>query len=171
MLELDRYMLIAGRPGPKHISTNRGLDRRLFRALVVEISTDQLQYIINHARSVYPEECCGFLIGTKSNPRRVSRVLTAQNVAQPSRLKRYNIDPKELIRADEEARRSGLNLIGVYHSHPDAPVEPSQFDLEHAWPAYTYIVLSLQNGEPRDVAAWSLSQNGTAFQLDELRVR
>jgi len=138
--------------------------------LVVFITTSQLQFIINHARSTYPEECCGFLVGVDSDVRRIHRALAAQNVNQSSRRSRYNIDPMELVRADEEARRSNLNLIGIYHSHPDAPVQPSQFDLEHAWPWYTYLVLSVQNGEPKDVGAWFLSDDRSTFHLDDLRV-
>jgi proteasome lid subunit RPN8/RPN11 len=125
---------------------------------------------MEHARNTYPEECCGFLIGTDSGPRIVQRVLPAWNTARPSKLKRYNIDPTELLRASEEANRSNLELFGVYHSHPDAPVEPSVIDLEFAWPDFTYLVLSLQNGDPRDVGAWSLNQAHTAFEPDELRV-
>lgn len=138
--------------------------------LVVLISADQLQYVINHARSAYPEECCGFLIGLNSDVRRVHRASAAQNVATPSKRRRYNIDPLELVRADEDARRSKLDLIGIYHSHPDAPVEPSQLDLENAWPNFTYLVLSLQNGEPRDFAAWILTMDRTAFGRDEIRI-
>jgi proteasome lid subunit RPN8/RPN11 len=100
----------------------------------------------------------------------VHRAYAAQNVAAPSKRRRYNIDPLELVRADEDAQRSNLDLIGVYHSHPDASVEPSQLDLEHAWPNFTYLVLSLQNGEPRDFAAWILTQDGTAFDRDEMRI-
>jgi proteasome lid subunit RPN8/RPN11 len=91
-------------------------------------------------------------------------------VAASSKLKRYSIDPPELIRAGEEARRSGLDLIGVYHSHPDAAVVPSRVDLQFAWPDFTYLILSLEGGEPRDVGAWSLNQAGTAFELNELQV-
>lgn len=140
------------------------------RKLVLIIRADQLQYITTHARSTYPEECCGFLIGLNSDARRVHHALAAQNVATPSRRRRYTIDPLELVRADEEARRSKFDLIGVYHSHPDAPVQPSQLDLEHAWPNFAYLVLSVQNGEPRDFAAWVLSQDSTAFKPDEIQV-
>ncbi len=138
--------------------------------MVVFITTNQLQYIMTHARSTYPEECCGFLLGVDSGPRRILRALAAQNVNEGSRTRRYNINPTDLVRADEEARRSNLELIGIYHSHPDAPAQPSQVDLDHAWPWYTYLVLSLQNGDPTDVAAWALSQDRSTFHLDDLRV-
>ncbi len=136
----------------------------------VVIPPDELQLIMNHARSTYPEECCGFLLGVDGEVRRIQRALPAQNANQDSRKNRYNIDPMELVRADEEARRSSLNLVGIYHSHPDAPAQPSQFDLEHAWPWYSYLVLSVQNGEPKDVSVWFLSQDRSTFHLDDLRV-
>lgn len=125
---------------------------------------------MNHARSAYPEECCGFLLGTDSNGRRIRRALSAQNTSQDSRRKRYHIDPMELVRADEEARRSNLDLLGIYHSHPDAPAQPSKVDLENAWSGYTYLVVSVQNGEPKDFAVWLLSEDGAAFHLDDMRV-
>ena len=138
--------------------------------MVVFITADQLRFIMNHARSAYPEECCGFLLGTDSNGRRIRRALSAQNTSQDSRRKRYHIDPMELVRADEEARRSNLDLLGIYHSHPDAPAQPSKVDLENAWSGYTYLVVSVQNGEPKDFAVWLLSEDGAAFHLDDMRV-
>ena len=138
--------------------------------MAVLLSSDQLLFIIAHARSTYPEECCGFLIGSNSDHIIVRRILATRNIAQPSRLRRYSIEPQELIRADDEARRTNLELLGVYHSHPDAPVAPSRIDLEYAWPKFTYLVLSLQGGEPYDVGAWSLNCSGTGFEPDELEV-
>ena len=125
---------------------------------------------MNHARSTYPEECCGLLIGRNSNPRHVQHTFATRNAAQPPRFKRYSIDPIELIHASNEARRTNLELIGVYHSHPDAPVEPSQVDLDNAWPNFTYIVISLERGAPRDVGAWSLNAVAATLELEELTV-
>jgi proteasome lid subunit RPN8/RPN11 len=136
----------------------------------VLIRNSDLQFIMSHAKSTYPEECCGFLLGLDSRVRSVERIVSVQNVNQDSRRNRYNIDPKDLIRADEEARRSNMSLIGIYHSHPDAPAQPSQFDLEHAWPWYTYLLLSVENGQPKDIAAWNLSEDRSAFHLDDLKV-
>jgi len=125
---------------------------------------------MNHARSTYPEEYCGFLLGRDSDTRIAGRVLSAQNINRSSRKNRFNIDPMELIRADEEARRANLDLIGIYHSHPDAPAQPSQIDLENAWPKYTYLIVSMQNGEPKDIAAWTLSEDRSTFHLEDMRV-
>jgi len=157
-----------GKVSPKQLLKYRNLHS--IPKLAVLLRTDQLLFIIAHAREKYPEECCGFLTGTNSSQTIVERVQAARNAAVPPRLKRYRIDPRELIRAGEEARRLNLELVGVYHSHPDAPVEPSRVDLEYAWPNFNYLILSLQGGEPRDVAVWSLNRSGTQFELTELAV-
>jgi proteasome lid subunit RPN8/RPN11 len=136
--------------------------------LLVLLPNDQLRYIIDHARSTYPEECCGLLIGT--DRRIVERALAARNAAEALRMRRYRIDSSDLFRAREEALRAGLTLIGAYHSHPNAPVEPSQLDLDYAWPNFTYLVISLKEGEPQEVGAWSLNQTATAFEPEELQV-
>jgi len=138
--------------------------------MTVLIANDQVEAIKTHAKSTYPEECCGFLVGVDSTLRTVHRILSAPNANGESRRNRYNIDPMDFIKADEEARRSNLNLVGIYHSHPDAPARPSQFDLEHAWPWYTYIILSVQNGVPKDVSAWVLREDRSNFRQDDLRI-
>ena len=121
----------------------------------VIIRASDLQFIMSHARSAYPEECCGFLIGMDSDVRSIERIVAVENSNPESRKIGYSINPMDMVRADEEARRSNMDLIGIYHSHPDALAQPSQVDLDHAWPWYTYLSLSIQNAEPRDVAAWS----------------
>ena len=138
--------------------------------MTVLIAGDQLEAMKAHAKSTYPEECCGFLLGVDSALRTIHRMITASNANGESRRNRYNIDPMEFIKADEEARKSNLALLGIYHSHPDAPARPSQFDLEHAWPWYTYIVLSVLNGVPKNVSAWSLSEDRSSFHEDDLKV-
>lgn len=138
--------------------------------LLVTIAATQFQHIANHARITYPEECCGFLLGLDRGTRSIVRVLTAQNVNNESRTNRYSIDPLDLLRAENEARRQNLDVIGIYHSHPDAPAQPSLVDLKQAWPYYTYIVLSVQNGNPAEVSAWTLSRDRSVFELEELRI-
>jgi proteasome lid subunit RPN8/RPN11 len=138
------------------------------------MTNDQLQLIKRHAESTYPEECCGFLIGVdagdKNRVRTIHRVMSASNANQGSRRNRYNIDPREHIRAEEEARGSNLELVGFYHSHPDASARPSKFDLDHAWAWYTYMVLSVQNRIPKDISAWVLSEDRSGFSQDDLKI-
>lgn len=109
-------------------------------------------------------------MGSNSNSRRVHRALAARNEAKPSRIKRYTINSVELYQAFQEAQRSSLELVGIYHSHPDAPVEPSQVDLEYAWPEFTYIIMSLEKGNPRDIGAWSLNSATNSFEMEQLQI-
>jgi len=137
---------------------------------LVVITKDQLQFIVNHAQATYPEECCGFLLGINSEEKRVHSAISVPNINQKSRSNRYNIDPLELVRADEAALRANLDLIGIYHSHPDAPPEPSKIDREYAWPNYTYIIVSLENRVTKEVRAWQLNDDKSTFQSEDLRI-
>ena len=138
--------------------------------MLVVVPVSEAKLMMNQASAAYPEECCGLLLGVEDGVRRIKRVLSAKNMNYDSPRNRYRIDAENLIRADEEARRSSLNLIGIYHSHPDASTRLSRFDLDHAWPCYTYLVLSVLKGETRDLAAWFISEDRTRFQLEDLRV-
>jgi proteasome lid subunit RPN8/RPN11 len=137
---------------------------------LVTISRNELQFIINHAEKAYPEECCGFLLGVNTDERRILRALLVPNANKLDRGRRYNIDPIEIIRADEIAQKSNLEVIGVYHSHPGAPPRPSQVDLENAWPWYTYLVVAVENGHENGVGAWKLSEDRSTFQPVKLIV-
>lgn len=136
----------------------------------VQINRFEAEYILHHARSSYPEECCGFLLGQDYEVRKILRVIPAQNANQNSRENRYDIDPREFMQADEEAQRLRLELIGFYHSHPDAPARPSSFDREQAWAWYTYLILSVQRGKPGDICVWSMRAGQTTFSCDQLMI-
>jgi proteasome lid subunit RPN8/RPN11 len=137
---------------------------------MVIIRRSELQFIVDHAEKTYPEECCGFLLGLNASERRILRIVSVPNVNAHNRRRRYNIDPKDIIHADEMAQKLSLEVIGIYHSHPDAPSIPSQFDLEYAWPWYTYLVVAVENGKENGVGAWVLGEDRSAFHSVELVV-
>ncbi len=95
---------------------------------MIEITAAVFRAMEGHAREAFPEECCGFLLGHVSEPRRVEEAKRAKNVAVADRTRRYEIDPLELLHADDDARTRGLDLVGIYHSHPNHPAAPSEFD-------------------------------------------
>jgi proteasome lid subunit RPN8/RPN11 len=134
------------------------------------IPKDQLQYILDHAQFTYPEECCGFLLGIIAEQKWVHRAVSVPNTHKQSRSNRYSVDPVEIVRADEAAQRSNLDLLGVYHSHPDAPPHPSQIDQEYAWPRYTYLIVSVEKRVTKQVRAWQLIDDTSNFQSEGLRV-
>ena len=137
---------------------------------LVVLTRELLQFITNHAQSTYPEECCGFLIGTAIAEKWVRQVLPATNSHHQSRTNRYSIDPVEIVRADETAQRESLDLLGIYHSHPDAPPQPSQIDRQFAWPTYTYLIVSVENRIVKAVGAWQLSADDRAFRSEDLNI-
>ena len=92
------------------------------------------------------------------------------NARKDSPQNRYMILPEDLIASDREARKRGLDVIGFYHSHPDHPAQPSEFDREHAWPWFAYIIVAVGKGVPRDLTAWLLSADRAQFVPEELQV-
>lgn len=116
-----------------------------------------------HVRAGYPCETCGLLLGRRSNGQRdVSRVLPARNLNQERSLDRYELDPKDYLAADREARASGEEIVGIWHSHPDHPAQPSDTDLAAAWPEWSYLIVSVSAEGVLDLRSWRLSKDGFA---------
>lgn len=133
------------------------------------ISTEQMAQIRSHAEETYPEECCGLLIGTGEGEKKiVIEVCKAENnwgdsstatfsEIRGSKRNRFSIDPKVLLKAQKESRESNLTIIGIYHSHPDAPAIPSEFDHQIAWSDYSYLIVSVSGGSAVKVRSWTLN--------------
>lgn len=118
-----------------------------------------------HARATYPEECCGFLVGTTQGPTRViHRVEAVANQVGSERERRYIIPPAELRALEASLEGSVEAVVGFYHSHPDHPARPSEFDREHAWPWYTYIVLSVDASGSGAIGAFELDDDTLRFR-------
>jgi proteasome lid subunit RPN8/RPN11 len=114
---------------------------------MLRLTLEQRRRIEEHARRELPNECCGILLGTRTaDTKTVSEVLVCRNAASNPRT-RYEIAPKELVAAQKEARSTGVEIIGFYHSHPNGPAEPSQTDLREAyWVGCSYAILALNSG-------------------------
>ncbi|MEO5896951.1 MAG: M67 family metallopeptidase [Vicinamibacterales bacterium] len=121
-----------------------------------------------HATAAYPDECCGALIGC-SGPgwRVVTDVLALVNTAGEAS-HRFSVGAEEYRQAEAHARNSGLLLLGFYHSHPDAPAQPSHDDLSQAWPNFDYIIVSVRTGIPADITCWRLLEDRSAFDSEEM---
>ena len=123
-------------------------------------SLDELNEL---ARRGYPHEVCGLLIGRQDNGEtRVDRVTPARNLSTDRLADRYTLDPDDFRAADEAARRDGLDIVGIWHTHPDHPARPSSTDLEAAWEGYSYVILSVGRKGVADVRSWRLA--GPEFQ-------
>src|SRR5262249_17482168 len=108
-----------------------------------------------HGCETYPHECCGFLVGTAGTPRVVSRTVRLANQRTDRAHDRYEIDPLDWIKA-ERGLPAPLQVIGVYHSHPDHPSRPSEFDREHAHPHMSYVIVAVHQGLVESMRSWEL---------------
>jgi proteasome lid subunit RPN8/RPN11 len=142
----------------------------------VRIPASALVDMRRHARETYPDECCGFLIAgpdppAPHTPRDVYSVLRAANEYEGERRRRFVIRPDELRSAERRLEGTAHLVAGFYHSHPDHPARPSQFDQDHAWPWYSYLVLSVTASETPAVGAFEFDPDSGLFREVELEIR
>ncbi len=128
--------------------------------MTISIPRTIISEIHSHAEATYPEECCGLLIGDgatailPSAKKMIVESIRMKNVYDGPKHDRYNIDPLELFKADRAISQSGRSVAGIYHSHPDYPAFLSKFDLEHSFPWYSYVVISVPKGRAGDTKSW-----------------
>lgn len=125
----------------------------------MKITDAQLKQIYAHAKETYPHECCGFLLGQFEDGGFVRRVRTATNQNR-DRTDRFDISGEEFAQVQFAADEAGLEIIGIYHSHPDWPAIPSQTDMESAWEEVNYLIVSVHEGMPLDTKVWRLADEG-----------
>ena len=123
-----------------------------------------------HGRQSYRDEACGVLYGRASaDGKRVLRAAPMVNSREDERHRRFVVTASDYRRAELEANRSGLTLLGFYHSHPDHPAYPSPYDLEHALPFFSYVILAVEGGEPKEMRSFVLSEDRSEFLEETLR--
>jgi proteasome lid subunit RPN8/RPN11 len=136
------------------------------------LAAAQLREIRECARSSYPHECCGALLGVADarfpNDKRVVGVLPAENERTDSPENRFLISAGEFRRMEREANRRGLQIVGFYHSHPDHPARPSEVDRAQAWPWYSYLILEVRGGRDAALRAWRLTEDRERFEEEPL---
>ena len=121
--------------------------------------------IRQHGVETYPNECCGALYGSKG---RVIATYALPNTTEEGPRRRFMVSPRDYRAAEAKASELGGDLLGFYHSHPDHPARPSQYDLDHAWPFFSYIIVSVKGGTPEDMTSWRLRDDRSAFDPEEL---
>ena len=136
---------------------------------VLRIENELLQRIHAHGVETYPHECCGAILGRDAETsREVLDLLPLANRRNDSPRNRFEVTPEDVRLAEKTASEKKIELIGWYHSHPDAPARPSEFDREHAWPWYSYIIVSVQKGEPRHTTSWRLHDDRAAYDPEAI---
>jgi proteasome lid subunit RPN8/RPN11 len=130
---------------------------------MIEIHHSLLERICQHAKEIYPNECCGIIIGRNEGRKRVNDIFETENAEVRRRRDRYVIDGRDFLGADKIAERKGLEIIGFYHSHPGYSCIPSSTDQKLAWPGYSYLIVSLQEGKEPEFKSWVLEENGKGW--------
>jgi proteasome lid subunit RPN8/RPN11 len=130
------------------------------------LTTEALETIRQHGAEAFPDECCGALIVVDGV---VTEAFKMENTTGGSAARRFRIGPEGYRLADARARKIGGSLVGFYHSHPNEPARPSAYDLEHAWPNLTYVIISVRAGTPGDITVWHLRDDRSGFDEGELK--
>ena len=118
-----------------------------------------------HGAETYPNECCGALIGRDGV---VSGTFALPNTTEEGPRTRFLVRPQDYQAAERRAGDGGGELLGFYHSHPDHPARPSQYDLDHAWPFFSYVIVSVQAGVSQEMTSWRLREDRSAFDKEDL---
>ncbi|GCL36610.1 MAG: Mov34/MPN/PAD-1 family protein [Sphaerospermopsis kisseleviana] len=139
---------------------------------ILKINDQNLESINLHAEKTYPDECCGLILGYLSHDvKTVVEVIPTENVwntekdnftenqEEYSTRRRYAIAPFFMLQIQKEARNRNLNIIGIFHSHPDYPAIPSEWDRIYAWPEYSYIIVSVNQGKAGELNSFCLDEN------------
>ena len=151
--------------------------------MVLKLSNHHLKAICQHGESTYPNECCGLLLGEVVNDcKTVVEVRATENVwnaeaAQlfsavegnrgTNQLSNYTISPQTMLEVQKEARDRTLQIIGIYHSHPNHPAIASECDRLYAWEQYSYIIVSVMAGKAQELLCWELDSEFN-FQAEEI---
>ena len=120
-----------------------------------------------HGREAFPHECCGALLGRDAI---VHEAFRLPNTTEEGPRRRFLVRPDDYRAAEKRARETGFELLGFYHSHPDHPARPSQYDLDHAWPSFSYVIVSVMAGEDRLLTSWRLKDDRTAFDEEDVQI-
>ncbi len=118
-----------------------------------------------HGTEAYPNECCGALIGRDGV---VTATFALPNTTEEGPRRRFLVRPQDYRQAEQRATELGGELLGFYHSHPDHPARPSQYDLDHAWPVFSYVIVAVRAGVPEDMTSWRLREDRSAFDPEDL---
>jgi proteasome lid subunit RPN8/RPN11 len=137
---------------------------------MIEISAHLLAQIHRHGEASYPEEGAGLLLGrVEADNRLVQSILSLANAREDAaRHNRYLITPVDMLHGEQEAMRLGMDVLGVFHSHPDHPNRPSEFDREWALPWFSYLITSVNHGQAVESRCWRLSDDRQQFSEEQI---
>jgi proteasome lid subunit RPN8/RPN11 len=133
------------------------------------VRDEMMRRIHAHGAQAYPHECCGALLGRDGDrTRELIDLLPLPNRRNDAPRNRFELTPDDVRLAEKTAREKHLELIGWYHSHPDSPARPSEYDHDHAWPWYSYIIVSVERGVASHTTSWRLKDDRAAYDAEEI---
>jgi proteasome lid subunit RPN8/RPN11 len=138
---------------------------------LITLDDRHINEIRRHGERDYPFECCGLLIGRFQGDGHKSATETyaiSNAREEAAKRNRFLIQPEELMRGEKYAREKGLEVIGFYHSHPDDRPVPSKYDLAHAWPTYSYIVVAVEKGQATGLRSWEMENDRSEFKEEDI---
>jgi proteasome lid subunit RPN8/RPN11 len=141
--------------------------------MALHLEAGVAEAIRQHGSETYPNECCGALFGlapsdVEGRDGRVTATFALPNTTEEGPRRRFLVRPQDYREAERRASALGAELLGFYHSHPDHPARPSQYDLEHAWPVFSYVIVSVRAGVSEDMTSWRLRDDRTGFDAESL---
>ena len=140
---------------------------------MIQLGGNHRNEIAAHGERDYPHECCGLLLGkfATGGLKTITEIYPISNAREEeAKRNRFLIRPEELMEGEQYAATSGLDVVGFYHSHPDHPAVPSGYDLEHAWPLYSYIVVAVSAGAAQELRSWEMEPDRSKFTEEEIWV-
>ena len=136
---------------------------------MIRIEAEPWAAMISHARQTYPNECCGAMLGSLDGEQKLVRIaLPLENAFPGAQAARYELRPEDLLAADRAARSRQMDLIGIYHSHPDCDAYFSATDLANSWPWYSNVVVSVRGGQFHHARAFRVESGGAASTEERL---
>lgn len=137
---------------------------------MLQINPTLVETMREHAEDAYPHECCGALLGTsEGNGRNVVTTVAVENRREgPAARRRFLITADDYRALEARAREASLDVLGFYHSHPDHPARPSEYDRDHALPWYSYVIIAVEKGQATDMASWILQDDRSAFLEEDI---
>ncbi|RMA97003.1 Mov34/MPN/PAD-1 family protein [Hydrogenothermus marinus] len=140
---------------------------------MLKIKKEHIEQIKKQGEKGYPYEICGFLIGKidyENNIREVLEVFQVENQNKERANDRFEIDPKDYLKVEEYADKNGMQIVGIYHTHPDHPDRPSQTDLMFAQPDMSYIIMSIENGKYKSFGNYVLDLDKNQFVEEKVEI-
>ena len=135
----------------------------------LKIGRGDVGHIHEHAKEAYPEECAGALVGMDAGGMKiVVDVWRAENTHEEERSRRFLIEPLKIKEFEERAAERDMDVLGFYPSHPDHPAEPSEYDREHAWPGYSYVIASVGKDGVKEMRSWLLKHDRSGYDEEQI---